>query len=154
MGELRCEAAIKPAGIGLLLAAIALAGAAGAKAQNVTVRNISPPGAFEIVNEGDEISLSTKVQVQRLQGGRWENEVTDLQLVRACNVPAPSDCITLKAREVLQPPAWNGLACASQCAAGCRGNMSLPPGTFRFVIAACSGSASVVGPPFDMTQSR
>jgi hypothetical protein len=151
VGKLRREAAIRILAA-TLIAGIALA-APEAAAQAISLRNLPQPGAFEVVNGGAEASLSTKVQVQRLFEGRWENEVTDLELVRTCNPPKTLDCITLGPGETLRPPPWNGLACASQCAASCRGNMSLPPGTFRFGISACSGDTSIYGPPFDMAAS-
>ncbi|MDR2880375.1 MAG: hypothetical protein LBV29_00520, partial [Azoarcus sp.] len=42
-------------------------------AQSVSVRNLPPPGAFEVVNEGTEVSLSSHVQVQKLLDGVWHN---------------------------------------------------------------------------------
>ena len=152
MGKLRREATIKILSV-TLIAGIVLA-APEATAQSISLRNLPQAGAFEVVNGGAEASLSSKVQVQRLTEGRWENEVTDLELVRTCNAPTTSDCITLNPGETLRPPPWNGLSCASQCAASCRGNMSLPPGTFRFVISACSGDSTIYGPPFDMAAPR
>jgi len=38
-------------------------------AQNVSIRNLTPPGAFEVVSEGGEVSLSSRVQVQLFSNG-------------------------------------------------------------------------------------
>jgi hypothetical protein len=124
--------------------------AGGAYAQSVSVRNLTPPGTFEVVNEGSEVSLSSRVQVQRLFNGAWQNEPTDLHLVRSCDSPQVPACVTLRRSERLRPPPWNGLSCASQCAESCRANIMLPPGTFRFLVASCSGDWSIVGPAFNM----
>ena len=137
-----------------IAAAAACLCAAAAAAQSVAVRNLLPAGAFEVANSGPETSLETKMRVQRWTNGAWSDEASDLQLVRACNPPAPAACITIKAGETLRPPHWNGLSCGSQCAAACRGNMMLPPGTFRFVVSACTGGSEVVGQAFDMAQTR
>ncbi|MDR2207439.1 MAG: hypothetical protein LBE22_00470 [Azoarcus sp.] len=119
-----------------------------AHAQSVSVRNLTPPGAFEVVNEGaQEVSLSSRVQVQRLFNGAWQNEITDMQLVLSNNPPA---CITLRGGEHLRPPPWNGHDCASQGLGSCRATWMLPPGTFRFLVASCSGDWSVAGPAFNM----
>ena len=126
---------------------------AGSHAQSVSVRNLTPPGAFEVVNEsGGEVSLSSRVQVHSHYKGAWQNEEADLHLVHSCDldplqIPA---CVTLHAGEHLRPPPWNGFSCSSQCPSSCRGNIVLPPGTFRFVVAPCSGGDSIVGPAFEM----
>jgi len=119
-------------------------------AHGVSVRNLTIPGAFEVVNKGGEVSLSSHVQVQRLFNGTWQNEGTDVRLVRSCNSSQIPDCITLHRGERLRPPPWNGLSCASQCAADCRGNWMSPPGTFRFLVISCSGGKSFAGPAFYM----
>jgi len=135
----------------LAVAAIFLLVFAGSSdAQSVSVRNLTPPGAFEVVSEGGEVSLSSRVQVQSLFNGVWQNEDTDVQLVRSCNPPQIPACVTLHDGERLQPPPWNGRSCGSQCSATCRINMMLPPGTFRFSVALCSGGESIVGPAFEM----
>ena len=126
---------------------------ASALAQSVSVRNLSDPGAFEVVNEGGtEVSLSSFMQVQRLVNRAWKNEFTDMRLVCA-SYPPPPTCITLRSGERLRPPPWNGTSCVaqshSQCAPRCGGgNVPLPPGTFRFVVASCLGGESFAGPAF------
>ena len=121
-------------------------------AQSVSVRNLTPPGAFEVVSEGGEVSLSPRVQVQRLFNGAWHNADTDVQLACSSYDLQTPACVTLRDGEHLRPPPWNGSSCASQaeCPTGCRGNIFLPPGTFRFVVTLCSGGKSFAGPAFDM----
>jgi|GEM_PF-1442000 len=123
-----------------------------AHAQNVSVHNLTPPGSFEVVNEGGEISLLSRVQVQRLFNGAWHNESTDVRLVRSCDSSQIPNCITLHSGERLQPPPWNGYSCSSQCSASCRANVVSPPGTFRFLVTSCSGDWSIAGPAFDMSE--
>ncbi len=126
--------------------------AGSSHAQSVSIRNLPPPGAFEVVSEGDEVSLSSRVQVQRLINGAWQNEPSDIRLVQYCIPPQVPPCVTLHDGEHLRPPPWNGLTCASQCPTGCRANITLPPGTFRFVVTLCSGDKSFAGPAFYMEE--
>ena len=128
--------------------------AGGSHAQSVSVRNLASPGAFEVVNEGGEISLSSRVQVQGLYKGGWMNAIADVLLVRSCDTSQIPDCITLYRSESLQPLPWNGYSCASQCPTGCRANTIYPPGTFRFVVVSCSGDKSFAGPAFYMEKPR
>ena len=150
MDFLRREAAMKI----FAIAAAFLLVAEAAHAQSVRVRNLASPGAFEVVNEGGEVSLSSRVQVQGLYKGAWINMGGDVRLVRSCDIPQIPDCITLHRGERLQPPPWNGLSCSSQCLEKCRANSSAPPGTFRFVVVSCSGDKSFTGPAFYMEKPR
>jgi len=50
-------------------AAFLLLIAGSSHAQNVSVRNLTKPGAFEVVSEGGEVSLSSRVQVQLFSNG-------------------------------------------------------------------------------------
>ena len=142
----RCDVVMK---IFAILAAFLLV-AGGAHAQSVSVYNTTPPGAFEVVNEGSEVSLSSHVQVQRLVNGAWQNEHTDLQLSRACDSPQVLDCITLHSGEHVRSQQWSGWSCGNNCSPGCRANSLLTPGTFRFVVVLCSGEESFAGPTFYM----
>jgi hypothetical protein len=145
MGALRREAVMKT----FVLAVAFLLVAGSSHAQSVSVNNRTPPGAFEVVSKGGEVSLSSHVQVQRLFDGTWQN-VADVQLMRSCNQSQIPACVTLGNGEHLQPPPWNGYTCASQCPSGCRANILLPPGTFRFVVTLCSGGENIAGPAFNM----
>ena len=124
-----------------------------AHAQSVSVRNLVPPGTFEVVNEGGNVSLSSKVQVQHLYKGAWYNVGWNVRLVRSCDIPQIPDCITLHRGERLQPLPWNGYSCSSQCSESCRANTIYPPGTFRFVVTSCSGDKSFAGPAFYMSET-
>jgi len=131
-----------------------VAGSSHAQSQSVSVRNLAPPGAFEVVSEGGEASLLPHVQVQHLVNGVWHNDPTDVQLMCSYIPSELPDCITLHDGEHLRPPPWNGYSCGSQseCGAGCRGNIFLPPGTFRFAVTLCSGGKSFAGPAFYMEE--
>jgi len=135
-------------------AAFMLLIAGSTHAQNVSVRNLMPPGAFEVVSEGGEVSLSSRVQVQRFYNGAWQDEGTDMQFVCSYIPSELPACITLRDGEHLRPPPWNGLSCGSQskCGAVCRGNAMSLPGTFRFVVTLCSGGKSFAGPAFYMEE--
>jgi hypothetical protein len=131
-------------------AAVFLLVAGSAHTQRVSVRNLTPLGAFEVVNESDgEVSLSPYVQVQRLFNGTWQDAFTDMKLQITGTYETPA-CVTLHSGERLRPPPWNGFSCASQGVGGCRANVMLPPGVFRFLIASCSGDWRIVGPAFTM----
>jgi len=132
------------------ITAVFLLVAGSVHAQNVRVRNLAPPGAFEVVNEGDEVSLSSHVQVQSPFNGTWQKVSTEVRLVRSCTSAQVPDCITLRRGERLRPPPWTGYSCSSQCAMSCRANMIHPPGTFRFLVTSCSGDWSVAGSAFYM----
>jgi len=134
-------------------AAFMLLIAGSTHAQNVSVRNLPPPGAFEVVSEGGEVSLSSRVEVQLFSNGTW-GKVAHVQLMRDCNSPPIPACVTLHDGEHLQPPPWSGYTCGSQCSEGCRANIVLPPGMFRFVVALCSSGESIAGPAFDMEEPR
>ena len=136
------------------IAAAFLLVAGAAHAQSVSVRNLVPPGTFEVVNEGGEVSLSSRVQVQGLYKGAWINMGGDVRLVRSCDIPQIPDCITLHRGEGLQPLPWTGYSCSSQCPIGCRANKIYPPGTFRFIVVSCSGDKSFAGPAFYMEKTR
>jgi hypothetical protein len=122
----------------------------GADDAPIVVRNLSPPGAFEIENRGPDIELSWPVTIQRQLKGQWSDEVTDLTLSEKCEASPRSGCISLPHGAKLSPARWNGLTCGSQCAATCRANVYLGPGRFRFVVTACDGKRKFFGPSFEM----
>lgn len=116
---------------------------------SVILHNLSAPGSFAVENRGSDITLARPVIVQREQAGRWTDETTDLALLESCG-QAGGACLTLPAGAKLNPLPWNGLVCASQCAQGCRANIYLGPGRFRFVLSSCDGRRQFHGPPFDL----
>ncbi len=133
------------------ISAAFLLASGSAHAQSVSVHNLAQPGAFEVVNEGGEVSLSSSVQVQRFLNGTWDKAV-DVHFMCPDDLFQVPACVTLRAGQRFRPPPWSGSTCSSQlqCGVGCRGNMFLPPGTFRFVVTLCSGDKSFAGPAFDM----
>ena len=54
---------------------------------SVLVRNLSPPGAFEVENRGPDIELARTVTIQRDLKGEWSDESTDLALVEMFKYP-------------------------------------------------------------------
>src|SRR5271166_2106705 len=112
---------------------------------SVAVRNLSPPGAFEVTNRGPETELAWAVTIQRDLKGEWNDEVTDLTLVEKCGQSPPDGCVALPQGAKLRPVSWNGLTCGSQCAATCRANLYLGPGRFRFVVSSCDGKRKFRG---------
>ena len=93
--------------------------------------------------------LSSELLVQREYNGEWRDETTDLRLIEKCG-EAPGECRNLAHAETLQPVAWNGLVCASQCSASCRANLNRGPGRFRFIVQSCNRKLRAVGPAFNM----
>jgi len=122
----------------------------GAK-QAVLVQNLAKSGAFEVTNEGLSISLSSQVIVQRWEGGNWQDVASDLVLAETCKWNPKPECTTLATGGKIQPVPWNGMSCSGQCFLGCRGNVFLGPGKFRFVVTTCDRKTRFYGPGFSLS---
>ena len=136
-------------GFALVLAAT-MAGAAQAEPAGnpLAIRNLPPPGAFEVLNSGPDLRLGAKVRVERLWRGVWTKLVADVKLVAVCGQENPAPCIGLPSGATLRPPPWNGFSCGSQCPASCRANVLAGPGTYRFGVEICGAGEVVFGAPF------
>lgn len=121
---------------------------------SVLVRNLSPPGAFEVENRGPDIELARTVTIQRDLKGEWSDESTDLALVEKCEKSPLNGRVLLPHGATLRPVLWNGMSCGSQCAATCRANLYLGPGRFRFVVSSYDGKHNFTGPTFEMPSRR
>jgi len=116
---------------------------------DVTVNNLSAPGAFELRNDGAaEVSLLRQVAVERSSGDRWERVPVPLELIEHCGETSTGRCVRLAAGAVLRPLPWDGYSCAPQCPGSCRANVYLGPGKFRIVATSCDGKRQFKGPEF------
>ena len=107
-------------------------------------------GEFRVLNRGKQIQLNTTVKIQEKTSEGWrEAPVTNLRLRASCEASAAKECMTLAAGASLQPPAWTGSYCSSQCLANCNLDGPAPPGTYRYVISSCDGKHKFVSPPFE-----
>jgi len=118
--------------------------------ETVVVRNLDIPGAFEVENRGPALELASRVVVQKLEGGAWTDRATDLILAETCDWNPKPGCRTVERGAKLRPPRWNGLVCSGQCPLGCRANLYLGPGQFRFVVTSCDRKQRFFGPAFIM----
>ena len=134
----------------IVLTSLVVGASVARAADTLSIRNLRPPGAFEVENRGPTVTLARPVQVQRELSSGWSDEVTDLELRPNCAQPATGACIPIAGGATLRPPPWNGLTCASQCPAGCRANIHLGPGRFRFVLSSCQSGEKFYGPAFDL----
>lgn len=129
---------------GTVLSLIAMA------ADPVVIRNLDKPGKFEVENTGPDISLRSRVEVQKHRGGVWAAVASDVRLEEACSAEAPGQCRVLKTGGKIQPLAYDGFTCNSKCPPGCKGNAYLGPGEFRIVIHSCDGQRRFLGPAFGL----
>jgi hypothetical protein len=113
----------------------------GDKSMGLIIRNLNPPGAFEVENTGDAIELSWTVGVEQKVGEAWESRVVEeLRLVEQCDPPPTTRCRNLDKGVKIRPIPWTGFSHTAQCQTSARANIYLGPGTFRFVVTSCDGS--------------
>lgn len=101
---------------------------------------------LRIQNRGAEpAALSSTVAVERQEGDSWVAvEDVQLDLRFACDQEAPQ-CIRLVPGAEWIPPPWLGTTGASQCA--CEDCGDVPTGTYRLVVASCSGAHPTAASP-------
>jgi hypothetical protein len=110
-------------------------------------------GAFQVVNHGPPISLSSAVEVEQQAGGLWKDaRVTNLFLIPQCDSGAAPRCVSLPKGATLKPVPWRGNYCYSQCPVSCDLDGPLPAGTYRFVVATCDGKHRFASAPFEKRQ--
>jgi hypothetical protein len=117
----------------------------------LTLRNLDKPGSFEIQNNGPAISLYSQVIVQRLEEGNWQDAALDLVISETCELNPKPGCTTLASHATIHPAPWNGMSCSGQCPLGCRGNIFLGPGKFRFVVTSCYRKQKFYSPAFTLS---
>jgi hypothetical protein len=135
----------------LVLVAALLASAQPAEPR-VEIKLLPGFGAFEVVNHGNAIELSTAVEVERQVDGRWSDvHVSNLKLVAGCpsvSVKSPK-CTTLAAHVTLRPMKWLGNYCYSQCPTACDLDGPVPAGIYRLVVSSCDLKYKFRSAPFD-----
>jgi hypothetical protein len=151
MAQLRRNQMILAAFAGAILAAAAVQ---PAQDPAVEVKLSDGFGAFQVVNHGPPISLSSSVEVEQQVNGLWKNaRVTNLYLISKCASVSVPKCVPLATGATLQPVPWRGSYCYSQCPVSCDLDGPLPPGTYRFVVATCDGKHHFASPPFEKKPS-
>ena len=107
-------------------------------------------GAFRLINHGPAVQLASAVEVERQVDGRWTSTgVSNLYLVPKCMIGVTSKCVTLPAGGPLEPVAWRGNYCYSQCPVPCDLDSPVPAGTYRFVVSTCDRKQHFASPPFE-----
>lgn len=123
----------------------------GSAGPAVRVENGPKPGSFRIVNPGtDSVSLDSRVIVEHLVNGEWKAIPVIVELFEKCSQKPLKACPAVGGGQTLQPVAWTGSGCGSQCDEPCRGNIYYGPGKFRFVVRDCAKQRRFTGPEFEL----
>lgn len=141
MDEFRCRALTLGLVAGLFLG---LAAGVRAEAQEVRIDLGSQFGQFSVVAPEGHVSVSTKIEVERLVDRAWQDSGVKTLMLREDCSPVPSRlpaCRTLAPGETVKVQPWTGYICNAQCPVGCHGEGFAQPGeTFRIVIKSCNGT--------------
>jgi len=98
-------------------------------------------GGLRIVNGAAPVKLNSSIGLQRRTNDGWESVPVANFLLRAnCTGSTPS-CVSLDPGAVLEPPAWTGRSCNSQCPTPCDLDGPLPPGRTAFCSPVATGSS-------------
>ena len=136
-----------------LIGLVALAG--HGQGAGITVRNLDPPEAVVVENDGPALSLSSKLAVERKSDGRWITANVFFELTERCGAgQAPLDCVVIASGGSIKPVPWNGYTCTGQCPRPCRSNHYAGPGEFRFVVYTCDRKHRYVGAAFTMPPEK
>lgn len=115
------------------------------------VTTIIGPGQLEV--EANGVSLASDVVIDgkgRGETSAFKPVITNepYLLAESCGArPAPGACSTPD--HPIHPVAWTGMTCGSQCPTGCRANVPVGPGTFRFVVSSCDRKTTYPSPEFE-----
>jgi hypothetical protein len=153
MDEFRCRALTLGLAAGLFLG---LAAGVRAEAQEVRIDLGSRFGQFSVVAPEGHVSVSSRIEVERLVDGTWQDSgVAKLMLREDCS-PVPSRlpaCRTLAPSQSVKVQPWTGYICNAQCSVGCHGEGFAQPGeTFRIVVKSCDGAQSWFSKPMHPPQ--
>lgn len=141
--------------VGMLVAAwpgatLVAADAHPSQAPAIEVKLSGGFGAFQIVNHGPLLRLSSAVEVEQRTDGVWKSaRVANLLLIPKCESGAAPECVSLSTGATLQPVPWRGNYCYSQCPVSCDLDGPLPAGTYRFVVTTCDGKQRFASPAFE-----
>ena len=153
MDEFRCGALTVGLAAGLFLG---LASGASAEAEEVRIDLGSRFGQFSVVAPAAQVSVSTRIEVERLLGGIWrESGVKTLMLREDCSPEPPRvpACRTLEPGQAVKVRPWTGYICNAQCPVGCHGEGFAQPGeTFRIVVQSCDGAQNWFSRPIHRPQ--
>ncbi|MBZ5625008.1 MAG: hypothetical protein LAQ69_40845 [Acidobacteriia bacterium] len=144
MGQFRRYALTCAAWVGGWLAAGAV------PAPDLTIELPGKFGEFRLINHGAPVQLDSTVQVQQRIDGKWqETHVANLYLMISCQAAQPPRCVSLASGANLQPVAWSGNYCSSQCPTNCNLDGPVPPGIYRFVVTSCGRRYKFFSAPFE-----
>lgn len=117
------------------------------------VVSLGPSFGEFVVEAKAAVDVRTAIEIERLDGGKWEPQVADVLLVDACpkggKVPT---CRKLSAGQIVRPPRYTGYTCSSQCAVDCDKNVQIA-GTVRYVVRSCDGAQRWHSAPVKVTPS-
>ncbi len=107
-------------------------------------------GRFDLENTGAEVSLRSRLQVEKRVDGQWRPVASELYIADTCSASEPPACRKLKSGEKIRLLRYQGFTCNMDCPPGCMANAQLSPGTFRLIALSCDGTQRVLGGEFDL----
>lgn len=125
---------------------------AGASVGGRVVVSLGPTFGEFSVEAKSAVELRTAIEVERLDGSKWDVQVADLHLIDACPTKGTTvpPCRKLAAGAIVRPPRYTGYTCSSQCAVDCDKNVQLN-GTVRYVVRSCDGTERWHSAPVKVT---
>jgi hypothetical protein len=107
-------------------------------------------GQFDLENTGADVSVRSRLQVEKRVGDQWRPVASELYVADACMPSEPPTCRTFKAKEKVRLLRYEGFTCSMACPPGCMANAQLSPGSFRLVALSCDGTQRFVSAGFDL----
>lgn len=118
------------------------------------VVSLGPTFGEFVVEAKVVVEVRTAIEIERLDGSKWEPQVADVLLVDACPTKGAKvpPCRKLSAGQIVRPPRYTGYTCSSQCAVDCDKN-GKTQGTVRYVVRSCDGAQRWHSAPVKVTPS-
>lgn len=131
--------------------AVAAPGLTHDAGSSVRLRAASAPSGLVIENPTDQALLIDRaIRVEKLIGTAWTPLGTEMKAIGSCTANRATGPVRLEPRASLSVVPWRGASCSGQCTRACRGNITYPPGRFRFVVTTLPHNAQTIGPAFKL----
>ena len=118
---------------------------------SVRLRAATAPSGLVIENPTDHAQLIERtIRVDKWIGGVWTPLGTEMKAIASCTANRADGPVRLEPRASLSVVPWRGASCSGQCTRACRGNITYPPGRFRFVVTTVPQNAQTIGPAFQL----
>ena len=107
-------------------------------------------GQFDLESTAAEVSVRTRLQVEKRVADQWRPVASELYVANACMETEPPTCRTLKSRDKIRLLPYEGFTCSMACPPGCMANAKLSPGNFRLVALSCDGTQRFTSGEFEL----